>query len=101
MYRELAPLVVEDPRDPTGRRSDQAVHDACERAIRRLSAERHTRGAARSPRGVARSLFEEIRPHFRMRDQLRVWRVIQRNVRLATEFKARFPSLAPLDEPQG
>jgi hypothetical protein len=92
MYRELAPLVVEDPRDPTGSRSDEAVLGACERAIRRLSAQRH-------PRAVARSLFEEIRPHFRMRDQLRVWRVIQRNVRLATEFRTRFPSLSPLNEP--
>ena len=91
IYRELAPHVVEDRRDPTGCRNKQAVLDACETAIRRLTYD--GRYFARP----ARSLFREVRPHFKMSDQLRVWRVVQTNVDLAREFISRFPELATVD----
>jgi hypothetical protein len=93
IYRELAPQVVEDRRDPTGCRNKQAVLDSCETAIRRLTFD--GRYFARP----ARSLFREIRPHFRMSDQLRVWRVVQANIDLAREFISRFPSEASVDGP--
>jgi hypothetical protein len=85
IYRELAPHVIEDATDPTACRNKQRVLDACEGAIRRLTTDR--RYFARP----ARSLFNEVRVHFAMSDQLRVWRVIERNINLALEFLARLP----------
>jgi hypothetical protein len=92
IYRELAPRVVEDERDPTGCRNKQQVLDACEAAIRRLAYDR--RYFARP----ARSLFNEVRVHFAMGDQLRVWTVIERNIKLALEFMERVPESLGLDE---
>ena len=77
IYREIASAVVEDERDPTGCRNKQAVLDACEEAIRRLTYDR--RYFARP----ARALFNEVRMHFAIGDQLRVWIVIDRNIKLA------------------
>jgi hypothetical protein len=93
IYRELAPRVVEDRRDPTGCRNKQAVLDACETAIRRLTYD--GRYFARP----ARSLFREVRPHFKMSDQLLAWRVVKTNVDLAREFISLFPSEATIDAP--
>ena len=83
IYRELGPRVIEDERDPAGCVNKQAVLDACEDAIRRLTYDR--RYFARP----ARSLFSEVRMHFAINDQLRVWRVIDRNISLALEFLER------------
>jgi hypothetical protein len=85
IYRELGPRVIEDERDPSGCANKQAVLDACEEAIRRLTYDR--RYFARP----ARSLFSEVRMHFAINDQLRVWRVIERNISLALEFLERLP----------
>lgn len=91
IYRELAPRVIEDSSDPTDCRNKQQVLDACEGTIRRLTTDR--RYFARP----ARSLFNEVRVHFAMSDQLRVWRVIERNINLALEFLARLPAGVGLD----
>lgn len=91
IYRELASAVIEDPRDPTGCRNKQQVLDACEGTIRRLALDR--RYFARP----ARTLFTEVRMHFAMADQLRVWRVVDRNIALATEFLDRMPDGAALE----
>src|SRR5688572_4371782 len=85
IYRELAPRVVEDARDPTGCANKQKVLDRCEAAIRRLAYDR--RYFARP----ARSLFKDVRPYFSMGDQLRVWMVIERNIALANEFLELLP----------
>jgi hypothetical protein len=91
IYRELASAVVEDERDPTGCQNKQAFLDACEGTIRRLTYDR--RYFARP----ARSLFNEVRVYFPMSEQLRVWRVIDRNLALAAEFLSRLPAGAGLD----
>ena len=39
----------------------------------------------------ARALFNEVRMHFAIDDQLRVWMVIERNINLALEFLERMP----------
>lgn len=91
IYRELSPSVVEDPADPTGCRNKQQVLDACEATIRRLAYDR--RYFARP----ARTLFNEIRVHFAINDQLRVRRVVERNIRLAIEFLDRLPEGIGLD----
>jgi hypothetical protein len=91
IYRELAPRVVEDEWDVTGCRNKQKVLDACEAAIRRLTYDR--RYFARP----ARSLFNEVRPHFSLNDQLLVWQVVQRNIDLALEHLSRLPEGAGLN----
>ena len=85
IYRELAPRVVEDEWDPTGCANKQKVLEACEGAICRLTYD--GRYFARP----ARTLFNDVRTHFTMRDQLFVWTVIQRNIGLALEFLSRLP----------
>src|SRR5919201_6974056 len=77
IYREVAPLVVEHPWDRSGCRNKQAVLDAFDEAVRRLAYD--GRYFARP----ARSLFRQIRPHFKMSDQLRVWRVVEGHMQLA------------------
>ena len=85
IFREIAPAVIEDERDPTGCRNKQLVLDACEETIRRLTQDR--RYFARP----ARTLFVDVRMHFAIGDQLRVWQVIEQNIRLAQEFLERLP----------
>lgn len=91
IYRELGPRVVEDDHDPTGCRNKQTVLDACEAAIRRLTFDR--RYFARP----ARWLFREIRPYFKLSDQLHVWRVVETNMSLAIEYLSRLPEGTELD----
>src|ERR687888_658655 len=83
IYRELAPRVVEDEWDPTQCANKQKVLDACEAAICRLTYDR------RYFSRPARTLFYDVRVHFKMSDQLFVWTVIQRNIGLAIEFLSR------------
>ena len=91
IYREIAPAVIEDERDPAGCRNKQLVLDACEEVIRRLT---HDRRYFARP---ARKLFTEVRTHFAIGDQARVWTVIDRNIGLALEFLERLPEGAGLD----
>jgi len=91
IYRELAPSVVEDANDPTGCHNKLQVLDACEGTIRRLTYD------GRYFAKPARSLFGEVRCHFAISDQLRVWRVIETNIELALEHLAQLPEGAGLD----
>jgi hypothetical protein len=91
IYREIAPAVIEAEHDPTGCRNKQLVLDACEDTIRRLITDR--RHCVRP----ARSLFNQVRAHFAIGDQLRIWNVIDCNIRLALEFLERLPEGSGLD----
>lgn len=91
IYRELAPHVIEDTADPTGCRNKQRVLDACEAAIRRLAYDR------RYFANPARWLFNEIRFHFAMTDQLRVRRVVECGTGLALDFLDRLPEGVVID----
>ena len=90
IYREIAPAVVEAEHDPTGCRNKQLVLDACEETIRRLVTDR--RHFARP----ARWLFSQVRAQFALGDQLRVWTVIDCNIRLAQAYLERLPDGAGL-----
>jgi hypothetical protein len=91
IYRELAPLVIEDTADSADCANKIRVLDACEGTIRRITCD--GRYFARP----ARSLFCEVRSYFAMNDQLRVWRVIETNIELALEHLARLPEGSILD----
>jgi len=91
IYRDLAPRVVEDAKDDTGCCNRQRLLEACEDAIRRISTDR--RYFARP----SRSLFNEVRMHFALSDQLHVWNVIDTNISLALELIETMPELLVID----
>lgn len=91
IYRDLAPRVIEDGNDRIGCRNRQKLLAASEEAIRRLSTDR--RYFARP----ARSLFNEVRVHFAISDQLYVRHVIDRNIALALELLEHTPEVLEID----
>ena len=91
IYRELAPRVVEDGDDPDRCRNRQAVLDACEAAIMRLTYD------GRYFAHPARWLFNEVRPHIRITDQRHAWLVVEANINLAKKFLANCPGGVDVD----
>jgi hypothetical protein len=89
IYRELAPLLVEDAGDPEAAR--QRLLEACEAAIQRLAYDR--RYFARP----ARWLFGEVRTSFPISEQLHAFKVIECNINLALEHLAKLPPGVGLD----
>ncbi len=77
IYRELAPRVVEGS-GACARK--QRVLDACESTMQRLADDR--RYFARP----TKALFSDLRNHFPMADQLYVYRVVDRNIKMALEY---------------
>lgn len=78
IYRELSAEILED-----GERSylnHERVLRSCEAAVERLATDRHY--FARP----ARTLFIDIRAHFPLSAQARVWRVVERYMTFADEF---------------
>jgi hypothetical protein len=91
IYREIAPRVGhgKDPARCTEARNE--VLEACEATMRRMAYD--GRYFARP----ARTLFTEIRDHFALADQVRVYMVIERYVDLATDHLAQLPADVALD----
>jgi hypothetical protein len=79
IYRELAGEIVES-RSSSSVSSHEQVLRSCEAAIERLATDRHY--FARP----ARTLFNDIRIHFPLCRQHRVWAVVQRYMTFADEF---------------
>ena len=79
VYRELSPLVTGDQYEDESE-ARREVLDACERAFTRLANDRHY--FARP----ARSLFNDVRIHIPMTRQMRVYRVIDRYMSVASEY---------------
>src|SRR5262245_27575126 len=82
MYRELADDIC--PSAPED--AHVLVLEACERTIERLVADRHY--FARP----ARTLFNDIRVHFPMAAQPRVWAVVQQTVTAAEAWLDQLPA---------
>jgi hypothetical protein len=83
IYRELAPRITEDPFGGSSVSNRQKVLDACEATIRRLAYDR------RYFAKPARTLFNDVRVYFPISDQLHVYKVINRNIKLAREHLAQ------------
>ncbi len=79
IYRELACHVIDAAGNPSGR-NRQRLLEASEAAVERLAKDRHY--FARP----ARSLFNEVRIYFPIASQLHAYQVIERYMRLATEY---------------
>ena len=79
MYRELAPVVaVEHSEDIAITR--QRFLRACESSMERLALDRHYFAKP------VKTLFGDVRAFFPITEQMRVFRVVQRHVELATEY---------------
>src|SRR5687768_13761900 len=88
IYRDLAPLVLDD-KPSSQRESNRAlVLHECESAIERLMTDR--RYFARP----SRTLFNDVRPYFAIADLPRVYTAIDGHVRLAQKFLAMVPDYA-------
>jgi hypothetical protein len=89
IYRELAPRMIESKPGCEPARHELLV--ACESTIERLASDR------RYFAKPARSLFERVRMHFSISDQLHVFRVIERNITLAIAYLEQMPAELGLD----
>ena len=95
IYRDLVPRI-----DSSGGSSERTltarrqVLEACEATIQRLVSDR--RYFARP----AKKLFTEIREHFALADQVRVYMVIERHIDLIEEFLDSLPADVTLDGQQ-
>jgi hypothetical protein len=85
IYRELAPYVLEERPSSQIETNKELVLRACEATMQRLLHD--SRYFARP----ARSLFNDIRVHFSVRDQMRVYLAIERHVARAAEYVAALP----------
>jgi hypothetical protein len=82
IYRELAPKIVEGAGSCTRR---QHVLDACESTMQRLVTDR--RYFARP----TKALFSDLRNHFPISEQAFVYRVVDKNVRMALQYLESVP----------
>ncbi len=79
IYRELAPEVVPGLGEDVCATRMRFLR-ACERSMERLAMDRHYFAKP------VRTLFNDVRHFFPMGEQLRVYRVCERHMKLATEF---------------
>ncbi len=91
IYRELAPGIGEAEGVAARSAARHEVLEACEATVRRMA---HDRRHFARP---ARSLFNEIREHFALADQVRVYLVIERNLGLALDHLEHLPAQTGLD----
>jgi len=82
IYRELAPKITTD----SGCAGKQQILSACEGTMRRLLNDR--RYFARP----TKALFTELRGHFPINEQLFVFQVVDRNVKLAIRYLDQVPA---------
>jgi hypothetical protein len=79
IYRELAPRLSDGP-GTTGIEAQQRILAACESTMERLATDR------RYFAKPTKRLFGEVRTLFPISEQLHVYRVVERNVRLAIDY---------------
>ena len=91
IYRELAPHIDDRDGIDSVYAARQDLLRACEATIRRLAGDR--RHFARP----AKTLFTEVREHFALAEQVRVYIVIERYIDLAIDFLEQLPDDVSLD----
>ena len=91
LYRELAPRVGPADDLETCSAARHEVLNACEATIRRMAYDR--RHFARP----TRKLFAEIRDHFPLAEQVRVYMVVERHIQLVESFLESLPDDFVLD----
>jgi hypothetical protein len=91
IYRDLAPRIDASGGVEKTFRARRRLLEACEATIQRLVSDR--RYFARP----AKILFTEVREHFALAEQVRVYMVIERHLELIDEFLDSLPADATLD----
>jgi hypothetical protein len=91
IYRDLASRIDESAGAERTFRARQQLLEACEGTIQRLVSDR--RYFARP----AKTLFTEVREHFALAEQVRVYMVIERHIELIEEFLDSLPADVTLD----
>ena len=94
IYRELFPRIDGSERAERTFAARRKVLEACEATIQRLVSDR--RYFARP----AKTLFTEVREHFALAEQVRVYIVIERHVERIEEFLDSLPADVTLDGQQ-
>jgi hypothetical protein len=84
IYRELSPRVEDCDEVAVASAARQHLLEASEATVRRMAEDR----CFARP---ARTLFSEVREHFALAEQVRVYMVIERYLDLAAEFLERLP----------
>ena len=93
IYRRLAPLVESGPGQDGAARNRQHLLEACEAVMARMAEDRH-----HFPH-PERSLFTEIRGCFSINDQLLVYSLVERHVRMADAYLEHLPwNVTPFGE---
>jgi hypothetical protein len=91
IYRDLAPRIDASGGVERTFAARQQVLEACEATIQRLVSDR--RYFARP----AKTLFTEIREHYALAEQVRVYMVIERHIGMIEEFLDSLPADVTLD----
>ena len=91
IYRELAPRIDASGGMERTLAARRLLLEACEGTIQRLITDR--RYFARP----AKTLFTEVREHFALAEQVRVYMVIERHIELVEEFLDSLPAHVTLD----
>ena len=91
IYRELAPRIDASGGMERTLAARRLLLEACEGTIQRLITDR--RYFARP----AKTLFTEVREHFALAEQVRVYMVIERHLELIEEFLDSLPAHVTLD----
>jgi hypothetical protein len=94
IYRDLAPRIEVDGSVERTFAARRRVLEACEATIERLVSDR--RYFARP----AKTLFTEVREHFALAEQVRVYMVIERHIDRIEEFLDSLPADVTLDGQQ-
>jgi hypothetical protein len=79
IYRELAPAVSPDRGEDIAMTRQRFLR-ACETSMERLALDRHYFAKP------VKTLFNDVRTYFPIGEQLRVFRIVERHVALATEY---------------
>src|SRR4029078_13673662 len=91
IYRDLAPRIDASAGVERTFTARQKLLEACEATIQRLVTDR--RYFARP----AKTLFSEVREHFALAEQVRVYMVIERQIGMVDEFLDSLPAYVPLN----
>jgi hypothetical protein len=79
IYRELAPAVSPDLGEDIAMTRQRFLR-ACETSMERLALDRHYFAKP------VKTLFNDVRSYFPIGEQMRVYRIVERHVALATEY---------------
>lgn len=84
IYRELSPYVLDDRPSSQRETNRDLFLRACEETMDRMLVDRNFSRPARA-------LFRDVRLYFSVSCQLRAYMVIERNIKLASEYLAKLP----------